>query len=346
MLRGGGLWQWAELRSGRVGATYAHVVNTTWPSANTLDLTRAAHLAKHKVVRAEHLAVGAGTHCVHGAGLQVHQHRARHVAPCGQGEASGRQVSTTRICCCKFVLHCTALDRGRKDLLQCSCRHSGRAAGSTRDRGASAKLDGSTSRLPANAQVPTAGGLIEVHIDALQLQVALAAVLQGRSGSRAHEQGRRSASGGGSLRRAPPSSCAILTTAAALTVPVGSTPCSSHTTCGAGHANRAVEWRSAAVCVWWAGAVAAAAQRCLLLLAHLPELGTDLVAAEGRRAGRGGCSGGDNLRGRPSSRLEGRPSSAGARPAAARPQGAPGAPPPRSDAPALATLHQGRNGGG
>ena len=39
-----------------------------------------AGLAEHKVVRAEQLAEGARAHRVHGAGLQVHQDGARHVA--------------------------------------------------------------------------------------------------------------------------------------------------------------------------------------------------------------------------------------------------------------------------
>ena len=36
-------------------------------------------LPKHEVVRSEDLTEGAGPHAVHGAGLEVHQHRPRHV---------------------------------------------------------------------------------------------------------------------------------------------------------------------------------------------------------------------------------------------------------------------------
>jgi hypothetical protein len=43
-----------------------------------------AGLAEHKVVGAEDLAVGARAHGVHRAGLEVHEHRARHVAPAGR----------------------------------------------------------------------------------------------------------------------------------------------------------------------------------------------------------------------------------------------------------------------
>jgi len=53
-----------------------------------------AGLAEHKVVGAEDLAVGPCAHGVHGTGLEVHEHRAGHVASA----------------CCLIVVHVDALE--------------------------------------------------------------------------------------------------------------------------------------------------------------------------------------------------------------------------------------------
>jgi hypothetical protein len=84
--------------------------------------------------------------------------------------------------------------------------------------------DGRSNTPAPISSKPTAGGLVEVHIDALQLQVALAAVLQGRRAG--------GGSGGQTLHGGKRDKAwACKQACSSLTVPVGSTPCSSHTTC-------------------------------------------------------------------------------------------------------------------
>jgi hypothetical protein len=105
-----------------------------------------AGLAEHEVVGAEDLAEGAGADGVHGAGLEVHQHGAGHVAAC-------------------------ARERGKREGSGSARKKKDRASGNSPQRRYSAfgwRSGGSGAR--------TAGRLVVVDVDALQLEVGVTAV--------------------------------------------------------------------------------------------------------------------------------------------------------------------------
>ena len=141
--------------------------------------------------------------------------------------------------------------RGLSSRISClGAQPGGRAAQEAPARRASSNSGGgggSTHQVKQHGagHVAAAGGLVEVHIDALQLQVALAGVLQqrergggGREGASGPAQGATRPPLAASRRlvtHSPPDPpAAPRGRLRALTVPVGSTPCSSQTTCRGG----------------------------------------------------------------------------------------------------------------
>ena len=100
-------------------------------------------LAENKVIGAEDLAEGAGADRVHGAGLEIHQHGAGHVAAC----RSMRREKGKRASGAVGKILQTEFTNGRM----------------------SPAISGALDRR-------TAGGLVVIHVDPLELKVGVAAV--------------------------------------------------------------------------------------------------------------------------------------------------------------------------
>lgn len=127
-------------------------------------------LTEDKVVGAEDLAVGAGANRVHGSRLEVHQDGTGHVAACRQGmllsDATGERVAGDR--CSKPVL-------ARHTSYKKGLSSSGTVLSVLGYNGDAAAAPTPPQR-KRRQEARTAGGLVEVHVDALQLEVGVAMV--------------------------------------------------------------------------------------------------------------------------------------------------------------------------